>query len=88
LKLQSVQSAIAESYLATQVAIKDAIYDVHDPVKVAAQQIHLFLKGNVSKLLPFSVSAACFSPAILAVIQRENFPIKLILQKSISYFTT
>jgi hypothetical protein len=24
----------------------------------------------------------------LAVIQRENFPIKLILQKSISYFTT
>jgi hypothetical protein len=63
-----VRSDIAESYSTTQVTIKDAVYNVHDPVKVAALQVHL-LEAQREQL------ATVFSKrSISAVTQRAIFP--------------
>ena len=41
LEHDSVRATLAETYSASQAHVKDAIYDVHDPAKVAADQMHL-----------------------------------------------
>ena len=41
LEHNSVHAKIADTYSASQAHMKDAVYDVHDPAKVAAGQLHL-----------------------------------------------
>jgi hypothetical protein len=78
LKDESVLSKNAESYSATHVAIKDAIYNVQDHVKVAAQQIHL-LEAQCKQLATvFSKRSMLFS-GLIGCYTKRKFHIKLIL---------
>jgi hypothetical protein len=41
LEHDSVQTKIAQTYSASEAHVKDAVYNVHNPAKVAANQLHL-----------------------------------------------
>jgi hypothetical protein len=70
-----VRSDIAESYSATHVTVKDAVYNVHDPVKVAAQQIHLPEEERKQLATVFSKRSVLFSGRIGCYTKRK-FSIK------------
>ncbi len=71
LKHETVCSHIAESYLATHVAIKDVIYDVHDPVKIALQHINLTAARAKELADVFSKQSVLFSGRIGCYTRRK-----------------
>jgi hypothetical protein len=70
LEHDSVRAEIAESYSESQAHVKDAIYNVHDPIKVANAQTHLTVKQceDLEILLLFLLNAAFYSLVVLAAI--------------------
>jgi hypothetical protein len=76
LEHESVHSNNAGSCSTTHVLIKDAIYDIHDPIKVAAQQIHLSKAQCKELATVFKKCSVLFSGHIGCSTKRK-FCIKL-----------
>jgi hypothetical protein len=73
LEHNSVQAEIAETYSALQAHVKDAVYDVHDPAKVAADQLHLTKQQKNADLADrhFQRRALLFSGCIGCYTKRK-----------------
>jgi hypothetical protein len=67
LEHNSVCATLAETYSASQAHVKDAVYNVHDPAKLAADQVHLTQEQQDNLAVVFFQDAAFCFPAVLVV---------------------
>jgi hypothetical protein len=76
LEHDSVCATIAETYYALQAHVKDVIYNVHDPAKVAADQVHMTKEQQTDLAAVFSKCSLLFSGRI-GCYTMHKFHIKL-----------
>jgi hypothetical protein len=71
LEHDSVCATIAESYSASHAHVKDAVYNVHDPTKVAAIQTHLTVAQRAKLATVFTKRSLLFSGRIGCYTKRQ-----------------
>jgi hypothetical protein len=71
LEHDSVHATLAKSYLASQAHVKDAIYDVHDPAKIADKQTCLTVTQKTKVAAIFAKCSLFFSGRIGCYTKRQ-----------------